>query len=367
MKASYLGAMGYSQRHKFPAIWPTPPIYDDPKTSVQSYQEGIEECEFAEEMGFEWVSFSEHHYSGRIATATPAVMAAAVAERCKKARIAMLGHLLPLNNPVRVAEELGLLDNLTNGRLIMGFLRGTPNEDQTYSVNPAEGRGRLLEGMDLILKALTEPQPFSWEGRYYQFRTVSVWPRPVQQPLPPVIVATRSDDTIQYAAEHTLGLGVSFIPVDRMAKLTEKYYKWCEEAGWQPKPEQIVYRGSIYIAETDQRAEERFESLKRAGPQRGMALGPNVARAVQLARAGQGFDVYNALAGSAQGDVASTAPRLSFLGGPDTIAKQMKAFHEQCGVGVVDLFFQQPGVDHAEVMEEIELFGREVLPRIKEF
>jgi alkanesulfonate monooxygenase SsuD/methylene tetrahydromethanopterin reductase-like flavin-dependent oxidoreductase (luciferase family) len=86
----------------------------------------------------------------------------------------MLGHLLPLNNPVQVAEELGLLDNLTNGRLVMGFLRGTPNEDQVYGVNPAEGRGRLLESMDLILKALTEPQPFSWEGRYYQFRTVAV-------------------------------------------------------------------------------------------------------------------------------------------------------------------------------------------------
>ncbi len=81
MKASYLGAMGYSQRHKFPATWPIPPSYDDPPTSVQSYQEGIGECEFAEEVGFDWISFSEHHYSGRIATGTPAVMAAAVAER----------------------------------------------------------------------------------------------------------------------------------------------------------------------------------------------------------------------------------------------------------------------------------------------
>ncbi len=81
MKASYLGAMGYSQRHKFPATWPIPPAYDDPQTSVQSYQEGIDECEFAEEMGFDWISFSEHHYSGRIATGTPAVMAAAVALR----------------------------------------------------------------------------------------------------------------------------------------------------------------------------------------------------------------------------------------------------------------------------------------------
>ena len=111
-----------------------------------------------------------------------------------------------------------MLDNLTGGRVIMAFLRGIPSEDLPYGMNPAEGRARLFEGMDLLLKALTEPQPFAWEGRYYQFRTVSVCPRPVQQPLPPVIVATRSDDAIQYAATHHLGLAVSYDPVDQMAR-----------------------------------------------------------------------------------------------------------------------------------------------------
>ena len=367
MRASYLGAMGYSERHKFPATWPVPPMYHDPQTSVRSYQEGIQECEFAEEMGFEWVSFSEHHYSGRIATGVPAVMAAAVAERCKKVKIAMLGHVLPLNNPVRVAEELGLLDNLTNGRLVIGFLRGTATEDQTYTVNPAEGRGRLMESMDLILKALTEPQPFSWEGRYYNFRTVSVWPKPVQQPLPPVIVATRSDDSVRYAAEHKLGLGSSFVPADQMATVTGKYYQWCEEAQWEPEPDQVVFRGNIYIAETDKQAQEWLDKVRRAGPARGgAALAHSVTKAVQAARAGEEFDLRNVIAGGAQGDVAGPASRLNFFGGPDTIVQQIKEYHDQCGVGVVDLFFQQPSVGHKEVMQEIELFGKEVLPRIKE-
>ena len=79
MKASYFGAMGYSQRHKFPRTWPIPPGYGDPATSVRSYEEGIEECELAEDSGFDWISFSEHHYSGRIQTGNPVVMAAAVA------------------------------------------------------------------------------------------------------------------------------------------------------------------------------------------------------------------------------------------------------------------------------------------------
>ena len=367
MKASYLGAMGYSERDKFPVTWPIPPSYDDAATSVRSYQEGIEECEFAEEMGFEWVSFSEHHYSGRIATGTPAVMAAAVAERCKRAKIALLGHLIPLNNPIRVAEELGILDNLTNGRLVMGFLRGTPNEDQVYSVNPAEGRERLLEGMDLILKALTEPEPFSWEGRYYNYRTVAVWPQPVQQPHPPAFVATRSDDTVKYAAEHHLGLGVSFLPVDQMAAISDKYYKWCEEAGWQPGPDQVLYRGSIYLAETDQEAQDWFEELQASKPPPAIAMRSSVAGAVQAARTGEEYIPRSLVAGSSEGDIVGLSPSLSFVGGPDTVAKQIKAFHDRCGAGVVDLFFQQPSVDHRGVMKEIELFGREVLPRIKEF
>ncbi|MCI0867159.1 MAG: LLM class flavin-dependent oxidoreductase, partial [Chloroflexi bacterium] len=106
MKASYFGCMGYSERHMFPANWPVPPVYLDPEISMRSYQEGMEECEFAEEVGFDWVSLSEHHYSGNRTTPNPALMAAAVAERCKRVKIALLGQLLPLNNPVRAAEEI---------------------------------------------------------------------------------------------------------------------------------------------------------------------------------------------------------------------------------------------------------------------
>ena len=367
MKASMFAGMGYSQRATFPSTWPVSPVHADPETSVQSYREGMDECQLAEEMGFDWLSFSEHHYSGRIATGTPAVMASAVAERCKKIKIALLGHLLPLNNPVRVAEELALLDNLTNGRLVAGFLRGTPNEDQVYTMNPSEGRGRLLEGMDLILKALTEPEPFSWEGRYYQFRTVAVWPRLVQQPLPQVVVGTRSDDTVRYAAEHRLGLGVSFLPVEETAKITDKYRAWCEESGWTPGPDHIVYRGSIYVAETDELANQWFEGLMQSRPEPNIPMRRTVAEAIQAARTGNVFDLRGVVAGSPEGDVVGNSLGINFLGGPDTVAKQIKEFHDRCGVGVIDMPFQQNKVNHKAVLEEIELFGREVIPQIRVF
>ncbi len=366
MKASYFGSMGYSERHKFPAEWPVPPSYLDTATSVQSYQDGLRECELAEELGFDWISVSEHHYSGNRTTPNPVVMAAAVAERCKKARIALMGQLLPLMNPIRAAEEIGMLDNMTNGRVVMGFMRSTITEDQAYGINPEEGRDRLLEGMDLILKALTEPQPFSWEGRYYQYRTVSVWPPPVQKPLSPAIISTRSEDTVRYAAEHRLGLGVAYDRVDDVADVTEKYRYWCNEAGWQPAPDDIVYRGAIYLAESNRDADKRMEELKAGGFQRGLALSPSISRAVQEARNSGESRPY------VVGDGSRNAARdsrglMTFIGGPDAVVKQLKELHDVAGVGVVDLGFQQPGVSHEEVMKELDLFGREVLPRIKDF
>jgi alkanesulfonate monooxygenase SsuD/methylene tetrahydromethanopterin reductase-like flavin-dependent oxidoreductase (luciferase family) len=369
MKASLFAQMGYSERHKFPATWPVPPSYHDPAVTMQSYEDGMAECELAEETGFDWLSFSEHHYSGNRLTPNPALMAAAVAQRCQKVRIALMGQLLQHHNPVRVAEEIGMLDNLTGGRVIMAFLRGVPSEDLPYNMNPTEGRSRLFEGMDLVLKALTEPQPFSWEGRYYQFRTVSVCPRPVQQPLPPVIVATRSEDAIQYAATHRLGLAVSYDGVDQVSEITRKYQLWCQEAGWQPTPDHIVYRARILLAETDRQAESHLQRLKASGmPERGMSLRSSVTQAVSAARDGREFDLRHR-DGRAAGTAGVRARRdpITFVGGPDSIVRQLKVFHDRCGIGVVDLGFQESGISHQEVMKEIELFGREVLPRIREF
>ena len=98
-----------------------------------------------------------------------------------------------------------------------------------------------------------------------------------------------------------------------------------------------------------------------------MAMRSSVAQVIQAQRSGQDIDYGHVFAGSASGDIVGGAPGLTFVGGPDQVTEQIKAYHDRCGAGVIDLFFQQPTLTHRDIMNEIELFGREVLPRIKEF
>lgn len=368
MIASYFACMGYAERHSLPGSWPVAPAYNDPSASQRSYQEGLAECELAEAVGFDWISVSEHHYSGTRLTPNPALMAATVAERCRKARIALLGPLLPINNPVRVAEEIGMLDNLTGGRLVVAFMRGTPNEDAVHGVDREEARSRLLEGIDIVRHALTAAEPFAWHGEHYDYDTIAVWPRPVQGPSLPIFVATRSEPTVEYAASNRLGVAVSYDRAEDMQRVIDAYRRCSDHVGWRPTADQIAFRGGICLAETDALAQERRAQIvaAAAGPPQSSPgipsrrISPEALRGSPDARIG--------LANPPQ----SNANRgidfmMNFVGGPETVVDQLREYHELCGVGVVDLAFQQPGLSHETVMESIELFGREVLPRINEF
>ena len=128
----------------------------------------------------------------------------------------------------------------------------------------------------------------------------------------------------------------------------------------------MVFRGSIYLAETHALAQEWFDRQTDRGRAPGMALRSSVSQVIQATRAGQDVDYRNVFAGSASGDIVGGAPGLTFVGGPDKVFNEIKAYRDHCGMGVIDLFFQQPSLTHRDVMEELDPFGREVLPRLKE-
>src|SRR5947208_7702778 len=169
----YLGPAGRG-------MWPVPADSYSAEVAEASMQLSLEQFELADQVGFDWVTVAEHHFAPMGLTPNPMVMAGALTQRVKRARIALLGATIPILNPVRVAEEFSMLDTLTGGRLIAGMLRGTSNEYVTYGVNPAESRDRFEEALDLILHAWTEPKPFGCQGRYYDYRNISICTRPVQ-------------------------------------------------------------------------------------------------------------------------------------------------------------------------------------------
>lgn len=359
MKASFFESIRYVTSQELPARWPQAPGYYDPEVGGQLFQDVIERLALVEDLGFDWVSFSEHHYGGRILSPSPIVMASHMAAHLHKVKIAVLGPIMALNNPVRVAEEFAMLDNLTQGRLVVGMLRGTTNEYLVYGVKPEEAREITTEGMALVLKAWTEPQPFGWQGRHYQYRSVSVWPRPLQQPFPPTFALGTSRESCDFAARHHLGLGVSFGPVDAMSRVTQYYREQCAQHGWQPTSEQIIYRGHILLAETDAEAQEALQQREQRREVT-FPMRPGVRQALAQ------LDSRN-IAGTPRPVFRDGPLPTTFVGSPDTVVKQMQQFHDDVGVGVVDLSFH--GYAHESpdsVMRAIKLFAKEVLPRIHE-
>src|SRR5262245_36641845 len=161
MQVSYFETARYQVPPTVPVEWPVPPAAYDPDAGAQAYQGMVDRMLYVEELGFDWVSVSEHHYSPRILTPNTAVSASYMAARSKKIKIAVLGPIVSQSNPVQVAEELAMLDNLAEGRLVVGLLRGTTNEYLTFGLNPVEARERTTEGMELILKAWTQSQPLA--------------------------------------------------------------------------------------------------------------------------------------------------------------------------------------------------------------
>lgn len=144
--------------------WPVPRAAYDPAVGRLSTEVCFDEAELAEELGFDMVSVSEHHYWPLIPTPNAALTAAALTQRTKRVRLGWLGPLVSMSNPVRIAEEAAQLDEMSGGRLSLLFLRGTPNEFLAYNVNPDETRARTQEATQLIVRALSEPQPFGWRG-----------------------------------------------------------------------------------------------------------------------------------------------------------------------------------------------------------
>ncbi len=249
--------LDYGEKHESP--WVTlPNSYYDPVKGHELYNRYLDELELGDELGFDGVCVNEHHQTAYGMMPAPDVLAGALARGTKNAKICVLGRALPLlDNPLSVAEEFAMLDNLTAGRLIAGFVRGIGCEYHVFNANPAQSLARFQEAHDLIIESWTRPGPFEFSGKYYHLQYVNVWPRPYQQPHPPVWIPSQgSSETVNWAAhpDRRYVYLVTFSPVQNVARNLNAYREKCAEYGYQCDAGQLGWAMPLYLADTDEQA-----------------------------------------------------------------------------------------------------------------
>ncbi|MDE2899582.1 MAG: LLM class flavin-dependent oxidoreductase, partial [Chloroflexota bacterium] len=166
-----------------------------------------------------------------------------------------------IHDPLRLAEELSMVDCLSGGRLISGFARGIPREHNVFQVPMRESRPRFEEAWQIIKRAWTE-EVFSYEGDFWTYRDVAIWPRPYQQPHPPVWTpVTGSKETIEWAASENIPITPGLSPHMGVRRDIVKYYaRKLAENGYTVTPEHLILPANAFVADT------REQALEMAGP-----------------------------------------------------------------------------------------------------
>ena len=170
-----------------PDVQPSPTVYDN----------AIEQAELADKLGFNTVWLAEHHFSSYGYLPYPLMMAIKIAERTKSIRVGTAVLVLPLHHPIKLAEEIAMADQLTNGRIEIGFGRGYQEyEFDRLGVDINENREMFDESLEIISKALQE-DTITYDGKYYQIPETAIFPRTIQNPHPPFWIAAQSPDSIK--------------------------------------------------------------------------------------------------------------------------------------------------------------------------
>lgn len=347
MKFSFFSSVSYLGPAPSLSLWPMPPRFCDRNVAEISLARGVETCRRAEELGFDWVSVSEHHYATLTLTPSTTVMAGALSQVVSRAKIAVLGPIMPLSHPIRVAEELAQLDHLTGGRLIVLLLQGTPNEHRAYEARSDDLRALTQESIELIIKAWTADEPFAWHGRHFNLPNVAVWPRPRQTPRPFIFGSGNNEGSAVFAARQRIGMALSFLPLEAARQRVALYRAEAEKSGWRPEASDIVYRGLGHLAETDAEAEREMADAVEA----------KVAASLRVQQEG-------GLPAAPGAPVAERAPLFSrplFLGSPARVRAICRAFHE-AGVGTLDIAFNWGITSYEQQLRSMTLFAQQVIP-----
>ncbi|MBP2561800.1 alkanesulfonate monooxygenase SsuD/methylene tetrahydromethanopterin reductase-like flavin-dependent oxidoreductase (luciferase family) [Neorhizobium galegae] len=371
MKFNFFHLMPYPDYDKLPHEWPVSTHGID-STRIQAlYNEYIDEMVDAENYGFDWVGCNEHHFSPYGLMSNPNLIAGALARQTSKANIAIVGNLLPLLNPVRVAEEYAMIDVMSGGRLVAGFLRGIPHEYIAYNIPPSESRSRLREATELIIKCWTEDEPFGWEGEHYQFPAISIWPKPIQKPHPRILMSASNAESAEFVAKMRAIMGITLIQDLSIAKAAvENFKKTARSYGWEPTPDDILVGQQICIADTDEEARHHMASAQTyfhqtlMRPQRSaqqLVLGQS--RYYTEADAGENFQKRLATLRGRTVEEQIEAGSI-ICGSPQSVIKQIKRLRQELDCGLLNLTIKVGNMPGSVVRRGMELFRDRIAPEV---
>ncbi len=350
-----------------------PNRYYDPKKGHALYNRYLDELELCAELGFDGISVNEHHQTAYGLMPSPVVMASALARRTGSCKIAILGNAFCLReHPLTLAEEHAMLDNITGGRLITGMVRGIGAEYFSLASNPAFSHSRFQEAHDLIIRAWTETEPFAHEGRHFQFEYVNMWPRPYQNPHPPIwCPSTGSSETIDWASHPSRRYVYlqTYSPTKSVARYLNSYRETAERKhGYTASSDQIGWAAPIYVAETDEQAVNEARPHIEAFFNKYLNLtfemlcppGYLSASSMKNMRAHK-----SSVTGGSQTIEKLIDLGIMVCGSPDTVKKKLLEAHSEMGFQNF-LMLPQFGTLPADLTEKnIRLFSKHILPELQ--
>ena len=347
----------------------------DPKIGADLYNMYLDQYLVADELGLN-IMVNEHHQTATCLNSAAPLSCSILARQTKNARICILGNpVANLADPIRCAEEMAMVDNISYGRLDCGFVRGVPYELLASNANPTTTSERMWEAIDLIVKAWTSHDgPFNYESRFLHKRQVNVWPRPYQQPHPPIWVTGGSNlKTACKVIERGYVFAMFLTPADRLARMFNGVRDHCRRKGLpQPADDQFAFMPLVATGETEEEAERFVKEVfwyvthNKSEPQF-RAIPGYIPSALYTDFLSGKFTGGRTDAIRREGIGYLKKNHVAIYGTPDQVVEQIRSLYDKIGgFGHFLAMMHSGSMSFESTVKSMTLFAKEVVPRIKD-
>lgn len=321
--------------------------------------EVLEDVVLAEEIGFDSIVVTEHHFSPDDWCPSPLVVLGAIAARTRRVRLGTAILVLPFQHPVRLAEDVAVLDVLSNGRMVLGIGMGyRPEEFAGFGVPVEQRLGRFLEGLTILQRCWSDDD-VSFDGVYFKLKNARVRPRPVQKGGPPLWVGANSESAIRRAAD--LGLTYYFgnaSPLGVLRSRTLVYERELRRAGRDPRGIERPLMRELYVAETAQRAwDDVGEHIVYAYREEFVGLGFGVVVEDENGRPHVVTDPNDPIF-----EPRRLARDRMIIGSPDDCINEIRRYEQALGATEILFRIHHPGLSSEKIRTSLRLFASDVMP-----